>query len=303
LTTATGVVSVAAATAPSVGQVLMATSGTVATWQTPSTTNLASPGPIGNTTPSTGAFTTLSATGTITQTVASGVPRLDQVATTGTNAAFHSFTNTGGQYWVGVENSSGSYLGGSSAYALVLYAPASKNIELNSVGTVTLASIKNSSIALQGATPQAGTGITFPATQSASSDANTLDDYEEGTWTPTVGGTATYSIQNGTYVKIGQLVTVWADVQIGSIGSGNTTQIQGLPFTSRSAAPAPVMGAALGYFAGVATSVVTIVPRMDGGSTTMVLGSLTAASTGVGSSALWADSARIIVTFTYRTTA
>lgn len=38
LTSATGVVSVAAATAPSVGQVLMATSGTVATWQTPAVT-------------------------------------------------------------------------------------------------------------------------------------------------------------------------------------------------------------------------------------------------------------------------
>jgi hypothetical protein len=43
------------------------------------------------------------------------------------------------------------------------------------------------------ATPSAsGSGISFPATQSASSDANTLDDYEEGTWTPSVGwGTAT----------------------------------------------------------------------------------------------------------------
>jgi hypothetical protein len=34
------------------------------------------------------------------------------------------------------------------------------------------------------ATPSAsGSGITFPATQSASTNANTLDDYEEGTWT------------------------------------------------------------------------------------------------------------------------
>jgi hypothetical protein len=41
-------------------------------------------------------------------------------------------------------------------------------------------------IGIGGATPSAsGTGITFPATASASTDANTLDDYEEGTWTPT----------------------------------------------------------------------------------------------------------------------
>jgi len=44
-------------------------------------------------------------------------------------------------------------------------------------------------------------GITFPATAVAASNANTLDDYEEGTWTPTIigtstAGTATYAIQN-----------------------------------------------------------------------------------------------------------
>ena len=45
-------------------------------------------------------------------------------------------------------------------------------------------------ISVGGATPSAsGAGITFPATQSASTDANTLDDYEEGTWTPTVNST------------------------------------------------------------------------------------------------------------------
>jgi len=74
LTTATGVVSVAASTAPTTGQVLTATSGTAATWQTPSTVNLASPGPIGGTTPGSGAFTTLSATGatTLSSTLAAG---------------------------------------------------------------------------------------------------------------------------------------------------------------------------------------------------------------------------------------
>ena len=52
-----------------------------------------------------------------------------------------------------------------------------------------------------GSTSATGTGIAFPATQSASSDANTLDDYEEGTWTPTysgsTSGTGTHTQQNG----------------------------------------------------------------------------------------------------------
>ena len=54
-------------------------------------------------------------------------------------------------------------------------------------------------------------GIQFPATQSPSADANTLDDYEEGSWTPNQGGglTVTGSFSsNGSYVKIGRAVTV-----------------------------------------------------------------------------------------------
>ena len=57
-----------------------------------------------------------------------------------------------------------------------------------------------------------GTGITFPATQSASSDANTLDDYEEGTYTATsdaASNITSVTFTSARYVKIGRLVTVW----------------------------------------------------------------------------------------------
>jgi hypothetical protein len=88
------------------------------------------------------------------------------------------------------------------------------------------------------ATPSAsGAGITFPATQSASTDANTLDDYEEGTWTPVISGsgtagTGTYAAQVGTYTKIGNIVTVSAYVSITAhTGSGNIL-FTGLPFAS-----------------------------------------------------------------------
>ena len=67
--------------------------------------------------------------------------------------------------------------------------------------------------------------------------ANYLDDYEEGTWTPTLGGTssnptASYYQQRGYYTKIGNLVHFECFVQTSSTsgGSGNLT-IQGLPFT------------------------------------------------------------------------
>jgi hypothetical protein len=89
----------------------------------------------------------------------------------------------------------------------------------------------STTIGVGGATPSAsGSGISFPATQSASTDANTLDDYEEGTWTPSLGGTATFYSANGTYTKIGRQVTVRGVLSVASIGTGSTVQISGLPF-------------------------------------------------------------------------
>ena len=89
------------------------------------------------------------------------------------------------------------------------------------------------SISVGNATPTtSGAGITFPATQSASSDANTLDDYEEGSWTPALKtpGTATYTQQVGRYIKIGKFVFVKAHLQITTIGTGNGAEVSGLPY-------------------------------------------------------------------------
>jgi hypothetical protein len=82
-----------------------------------------------------------------------------------------------------------------------------------------------------GSTSANGTGITFPATQSASSDANTLDDYEEGTWTP-VGNVVTLSSPVGIYTKVGNVVHVSAQWTYPANSDGNAAQISGLPFTS-----------------------------------------------------------------------
>jgi hypothetical protein len=76
-------------------------------------------------------------------------------------------------------------------------------------------------------------GVQFPATQSASADANTLDDYEEGTWTPsdwTGGGSSLTYL--GAYVKVGRQVTVY--FKIGGTGVTSTaasSTLSGLPFT------------------------------------------------------------------------
>jgi len=82
-----------------------------------------------------------------------------------------------------------------------------------------------------------GAGISFPATQSASTDANTLDDYEEGSWTPSVtslGGTiTTVGAVSGKYTKIGRVVVVNYDVAVTTQGTGaSAIQIAGLPFAN-----------------------------------------------------------------------
>ena len=107
---------------------------------------------------------------------------------------------------------------------------------------VYLASLVNSTgynVTLSGATVSSGTGVAFPATQSASTDANTLDDYEEGTWTPVLSGSGanptgvTYVNQQGKYVKIGKQVTVSGVLSFTTYtGGSGSIQISGLPFTS-----------------------------------------------------------------------
>ena len=93
-------------------------------------------------------------------------------------------------------------------------------------------------IGVGNATPStSGAGITFPATQSASSNANTLDDYEEGTWTPTMnaltGTFTTTSVTSATYTKIGRMVAIQAKCSPTSIGTGaDGFQLTNLPFTS-----------------------------------------------------------------------
>lgn len=128
----------------------------------------------------------------------------------------------------------------------------------------------------------AGAGqIRFPATQNASSNANTLDDYEEGTWTPTLGGTASYTEQSGRYTKIGRIVHVEGRLTVNSIGTGSTGVISGLPFTA-----AVNGGAAIGYFQNLnTTGYVSVYAHVVGGSTTIQTGGLASGGDGVTSPA------------------
>jgi hypothetical protein len=89
--------------------------------------------------------------------------------------------------------------------------------------------------------------LKFPATQNPSSDVNTLDDYEEGTWTPTIAGTTTagtytYTVQQGWYVKIGLMVFGYFRMTISGVtaaGTGTALEVAGLPFTSTASTASP----------------------------------------------------------------
>ena len=118
--------------------------------------------------------------------------------------------------------------------------------------------------------------IIFPASQNASADANTLDDYEEGDWTPSVGGTATYTTQVGKYTKIGRLVVLQCDLLINAIGTGSQTTITGAPFTSSGTGGG---GSVAAYWSGSALSITTLVARIGAGSASVLLWSTTAAAT------------------------
>ena len=91
-----------------------------------------------------------------------------------------------------------------------------------------------------------GGRVRFPPVNNPSTGANDLDDYQEGTWTPTLqddsGSDAegqTYGQQAGEYTKIGRVVYFTGHIimaGLGTLSGGNQARIAGLPFASNAAA-------------------------------------------------------------------
>jgi len=117
---------------------------------------------------------------------------------------------------------------------LVFQISNAEQMRLTSTGLKT-----KTTISVGDATPStSGAGITFPATQSASSDANTLDDYEEGTWTPVITpqtGSLTSYTSSGTYTKVGRTVYINAQFAIVTTGTASGyANVNAYPFTNNS---------------------------------------------------------------------
>jgi hypothetical protein len=135
-----------------------------------------------------------------------------------------------------------------------------------------------------GSTSANGTGIAFPATQSASSNVNTLDDYEEGTFTPSVlfggaavGQTGTFA---GFYTKVGNQVFVTIAIALTAKGSSTGgASIGGLPFTSNSDANYRAMSSSI-VWGNTITSYVYMLGLLPQSATAIDLYAATAATTG-----------------------
>lgn len=144
---------------------------------------------------------------------------------------------------------------------------------------------------------QLSKGVGFPAAQITCSDPNTLDDYEEGSWTPGLGGTATYTNQYGRYTKVGNVVHFEGRLTVNAIGTGSTSVLSGLPFVSNASLPTGIVR--VGYFASCATSVVAIAGMLQGGGASIQFYSQTAAGTAMGVSAIFQGSTDIYFSGTY----
>jgi hypothetical protein len=129
----------------------------------------------------------------------------------------------------------------SPAGALTVNPTAASTINNTSIGATTASTGRFTSVTATTGNIVIGTsgqGIDFSAT-SGTGTSELLADYEEGTWTPVLGGTTgasgqTYSTQQGFYTKVGRQVTCTFSATVTTVGtlSGSEACILGLPFAS-----------------------------------------------------------------------
>ena len=142
-----------------------------------------------------------------------------------------------------------------------------------------------------------GKGTDFSAT-AGTGTSELLADYEEGTWTPSLGGTATYGAASyGRYTKIGRVVTVQFRIDVTLLGTGSNTILTGLPFTSSSVG---IQTVSCSYYASLAVNTIFLAGYIDGGSTNMYfLGKAASGSTVDNNIALFGNGTVLIGTASY----
>ena len=152
----------------------------------------------------------------------------------------------------------------------------------------------------------AGKGIVLGATTNV--DANTLDDYEEGTFSPTLYGTGTagsptYTSQFGKYTKIGNVVSCYIRITTSALGGiDGLVRIGNLPFTSEATADV-FSSTACGYAAGLAITAGTYVSGWVADSSTYI--KITNWDSTAGTTYLddaeWSDDGTLMISVVYHT--
>jgi hypothetical protein len=133
--------------------------------------------------------------------------------------------------------------------------------------------------------------------------ANALDDYEEGTWTPTIGGSgATYGNQQGLYTKVGRYVCAVFDITVNARNSGSTNELHGFPFTANTGV-SPAMGVYSGhisFYSGVNQNIYSLDMYIINAQTYAYFTGHTTASGNIANSlAVWQNGTRILGTVHY----
>ena len=125
--------------------------------------------------------------------------------------------NTGDKIYLGTGASGVAF----STAGLLPFSPSANNWSDNSLN-LGLSGIRWKDLYLSGGVHLGGTTA-----------ANKLDDYEEGTWTPTVaGGTAGYQVRIGRYTKIGNIVRLRCSVKLNSWSGAGNVSVSGIPFAT-----------------------------------------------------------------------
>ena len=145
-----------------------------------------------------------------------------------------------------------------------------------------------------------GTGGSVVFTQTGYTAANALDDYEEGGWTPTIGGSgATYTNAQGIYTKIGRYVCASFDITVNVKNSGTNTELHGFPFTA-SLGGQGVSSGHISFFSGVSQNLYSLNMYIINGQTYAYFTGMTTASGNIGNSlSVWQNGTRILGTVHY----
>jgi hypothetical protein len=216
----------------------------------------------------------------------------------------HSYIDESGtgNLYIGSNNGAGVYIQGSGETlasfvddgAVTLYHDSNPKLATTATGIDVTGNISLNS----------GSGIDFSATPGTGT-SELFDDYEEGTWTPTVigsttAGTATYSQQVGTYTKVGNLCYAQLWVIFSSFTGAGEMRISALPFTPESGSYENHTGSVVLESITLPVGTVQVAPRAFNSQTYL---GLTAVKDNDTSSSVDCDSAgQILISITYRTT-